>query len=101
MAGASNTLLGSSGVWELFVPGLDVGAMYKFEIITATGQRLVKTDPLGLSFEMRPKTAAIVADPNRLWEDRAWMEQRKTSLTRPWPSTRSILGSWRRPNGAF
>jgi 1,4-alpha-glucan branching enzyme len=55
-------VLGSSGMWELFVPGLDVGAMYKFEITTATGQRQIKTDPLGLCFELRPKTAAIVAD---------------------------------------
>ena len=95
--------LGSSGVWELFVPGLGAGAMYKFEIITATGQRLLKTDPLGLCFEMRPKTSAIIADPRRYqWEDSAWMEQRKArSLNTPMAIYEVHLGSWKRHDGAF
>jgi 1,4-alpha-glucan branching enzyme len=95
--------LGSSGVWELFVPGLDAGAMYKFEVITATGQRLIKTDPLGLWFEMRPKTSAIVADPNQYhWKDSSWMEHRKThSLNTPMAIYEVHLGSWKRHNGAF
>ena len=68
--------LGSSGVWELFVPGLSAGALYKFEIETATGQRLIKTDPLGLGFEMRPKTAAVVVDmENLVWHDQQWMDE--------------------------
>ena len=95
--------LGGSGIWELFVPGLGVGAMYKFEITTATGQILVKTDPLGLLFELRPKTAAVVADPNRhQWSDRAWMGRRLSrSLNTPMSVYEVHLGSWKRRDGAF
>ena len=95
--------LGGSGVWELFVPGLDVGAAYKFEIITATGQRLIKTDPLGLSFEMRPKNATVVADPTLYhWKDLLWMKQRPSvSLNTPMAIYEVHLGSWKRQDGAF
>ena len=95
--------LGSSGIWELFVPGLGVGAIYKFEVTTATGQLLIKTDPLGLSFEMRPKNAAIIADPTRYqWGDRAWMEQRASrSLNTPMSVYEVHLGSWKRRDGTF
>ena len=95
--------LGSSGVWELFVPALTAGALYKFEIETATGQRLVKTDPLGLSFEMRPKTAAVVVDTERLvWHDQKWMDERRhATINRPIAIYEVHLGSWKRPNGSF
>jgi len=95
--------LGSSGIWELFVPGLSAGALYKFEIQTATGQRLVKSDPFGHSFEMRPKTAAVVVDmDHRPWHDEQWMEKRRhSSVHRPMAIYEVHLGSWRRPYGQF
>ena len=95
--------LGSSGIWELFVPGLSAGAMYKFEVITATGQRLLKTDPLGLGFEMRPKSAAVVVDPLRhTWHDQQWMEDRRhATVHRPMTIYEVHLGSWKRDNGLF
>lgn len=95
--------LGSSGVWELFIPGLEAGSLYKFEITSATGQRVIKTDPLGLGFELRPKSAAIVVNPDRYqWDDGEWMAQRRTGIVhRPMAIYEVHLGSWKRPNGGF
>ncbi|UTF60670.1 1,4-alpha-glucan branching protein GlgB [Gilvimarinus sp. DA14] len=69
---------GSSGVWELFVPGLGPDELYKFEIRSrATGQVVVKSDPYAQAFELRPATAAKVnAEPSYQWQDGNWMEQR-------------------------
>ena len=56
-------VLGGSGVWELFIPGLAVGAIYKYEIRSRrTGEVVLKTDPYARAMEMRPATAAIVTD---------------------------------------
>ena len=90
--------LGSSGVWELFVPGMAAGMRYKFEIITKTGARLIKTDPYALCFEVRPKTASFVSDPFQYqWGDRVWMDQRsKETLSRPMSVYEVHLGSWKR-----
>ncbi len=89
-----------SGVWELFIPDLEPGALYKFELRNrATGQVFLKTDPYGQQFELRPRTAAVVPraqkDP---WTDGAWMARR---AERDWcHSPMSILevhlGSWQR-----
>jgi 1,4-alpha-glucan branching enzyme len=89
-----------SGVWELFVPGLAAGAMYKYEIRNrATGQIAVKTDPYGRSFEHRPKTAAIIATAEKYaWQDQRWMEERAHwDWQRAPVSVYEVhLGSWRR-----
>ncbi len=94
--------LGSSGIWEIFVPGLDVGCVYKFEILNRhTGELLVKTDPYGQQFEFRPQTAAIVtAEDSYAWQDGSWMEQRPQSnwLHQPMSIYEVHLGSWRRDN---
>src|SRR5690606_26373848 len=68
---------GGSGVWELFIPGLDAGTLYKFELRNrSTGQVFTKTDPYGRSFEHRPKTASIVSSAEVYeWQDSAWMDQ--------------------------
>jgi 1,4-alpha-glucan branching enzyme len=59
--------LGGSGIWEIFIPGLTVGCLYKFEILTAIAQELlVKTDPYGQQFEFRPQTAAVVVSGKQL-----------------------------------
>lgn len=90
--------LGSSGIWEIFVPGLEEGALYKFELYTHDGKRLIKTDPYGLAFEKRPKTGSRLADPfKHVWQDSVWMEERrKKSLHRPISIYEVHLGSWKK-----
>ena len=63
-------LLGASGVWEIFIPGVGVGAHYKFEIRDAHGKITLNTDPCGFFFEVAPKNAAIVWDTRKFkWND--------------------------------
>ncbi len=71
-------VLGSSGVWELFIPGLGAGELYKFEIRSRhTGAVFLKTDPFARAAELRPATASIVTAPSTFdWHDREWIEQR-------------------------
>lgn len=94
---------GSSGVWEIFIPELPAGSLYKFEIRNRhSGNALVKSDPYGFSFEMRPGTAArVVGDAQHAWGDKAWMQQRGTAdwLHQPMNVYELHLGSWRRPQG--
>ncbi len=92
--------LGGGGVWELFIPGLDVGCFYKFELLNrASNEVLVKTDPYGQQFESRPKTAAVVVGKNiHEWQDGEWMNARKQYdwLHQPMSIYEVHLGSWRR-----
>ncbi|MEJ2059085.1 MAG: 1,4-alpha-glucan branching protein GlgB [Gammaproteobacteria bacterium] len=91
---------GGSGVWELFIPGLSVGALYKFEIRNRyTGDVLVKTDPYAQRFELRPQTACIVAEDNGYeWRDADWIEGRIRNdwLHAPMSIYEVHLGSWQR-----
>jgi 1,4-alpha-glucan branching enzyme len=91
---------GSSGVWELFVPGLHEGDLYKFEIKGRWGDFLsVKADPYGFAFELRPKNAAIVYDISRYqWQDGEWMQARRSFdwLHAPISIYEVHLGSWMR-----
>ena len=97
---------GGSGVWELFIPGLEVGTLYKFEIRNRQyGTIHLKTDPYGQRFEMRPQTASIVV-PNSsyAWGDQSWLEARKNCdwLHTPLSIYEVHLGSWRLDGeGAF
>jgi 1,4-alpha-glucan branching enzyme len=91
--------LGASGVWEIFIPGLESGAKYKYEIFTGGGKLALKTDPYGLFFEPPPHNAAIVWDlGGHTWGDGAWMERRaKTDWARaPLSFYEAHLGSWKR-----
>ncbi len=75
--------LGASGVWELFVPGVIAGALYKFEIKTQSGDLRLKTDPLARQMELPPGTASIVSESHFEWTDSAWLERRAgTDYTR-------------------
>jgi 1,4-alpha-glucan branching enzyme len=99
-------LLENSGVWELFIPGLGEYEVYKFSILSRINQyRVDKTDPYGFSFELRPKTAAVVADLDKYtWHDDNWMESRATwdPLAAPLAIYEVHLGSWRRkPDGSW
>ena len=91
--------LGSSGVWEIFIPGVSEGARYKYEIRDARGRVSLKTDPYGFFFETPPKNAAIVWDNRRFeWTDQAWLNQRRqrNALRAPLSIYEVHLGSWRR-----
>ncbi len=93
---------GATGVWELFVPGVRVGARYKYEIVTADGARSERADPCGRAAELRPATASEVWDPIRYrWRDGEWMSHRArwTPDARPVSTYEVHLGSWRRPDG--
>ncbi|MFJ5261670.1 1,4-alpha-glucan branching protein GlgB [Streptomyces sp. NPDC088387] len=68
--------LGISGVWELFVPGVGDGCHYKYEILTPDGRWIQKADPLATRAEAAPGTASIVFEPQHVWQDAAWMENR-------------------------
>ena len=66
------------GVYELFVPGVQIGCMYKFLIIAQDGRKLYKADPYANYAQLRPETASIVTDiSNFTWSDSAWMDIRK------------------------
>ena len=92
--------LGSSGVWELFVPDIGLGEFYKFEIRNRhSGELLTKSDPYGFSFEMRPGTATRVsALGSYTWRDSAWMEQRAVRDWQHLPLNvyEMHAGSWRK-----
>jgi 1,4-alpha-glucan branching enzyme len=87
------------GVWECFVPGLQVGALYKYAIYSRYNNYAVeKTDPYGFACELRPLTASIVADIHQhAWNDTIWMERRPQhqQLTEPMSIYEVHLGSWR------
>ncbi len=94
------------GVWELFIPGLGPGTLYKYEIRNRnTGEVFAKTDPYGQRFEMRPKTASIVPAPtSHAWGDQDWMERRAWHDWQHAPMSvyEVHLGSWQRdPEGGF
>ena len=66
-----------SGIFELFIPGIPAGALYKYELKLRTGLVYLKTDPFGSAFQMMPETAAVVTDPAPYeWHDQNWMDIR-------------------------
>jgi 1,4-alpha-glucan branching enzyme len=91
---------GETGVWELFVPGLDAGLIYKFEIRSRLGNLpFLKADPYAFYAEVRPKTGSVVAQIDGYrWGDAAWMEARakRDWLAAPVAAYEVHLGSWRR-----
>ncbi len=93
----------ATGVWELFIPGVGEQALYKYEIRTRDGQRLEKTDPVGLRMELRPATASVVEGGSRYaWGDREWMERRRERQAGDAPLAVYEVhpGSWRRKPGS-
>lgn len=91
--------LDSSGIWELFVPGLEENVIYRFVIRTKDGTFLEKSDPFQFFGEVRPNTASVVRNINRYqWNDQTWQLERKQSS--PYNTPLSIYevhpGSWRR-----
>ena len=90
------------GIYTCFVPGVDVGDLYKFCIETQQGKRIFKADPFANYAELRPGTASRVADISHLkWTDDAWMENRRTwdNKTNPMSIYEVHIGSWMRHPG--
>jgi 1,4-alpha-glucan branching enzyme len=97
--------LGTSGVWELFVPDIAEGELYKFEVLDAEGSARLKADPLSFAMQFRPETASRVWKTGTYaWNDGEWMAER--AARDPYRSPMAIyevhLGSWRRhPDGSW
>ena len=84
-------------VWELFIPELDYGTHYKYEIKNWAGHIYEKSDPFGFAQEIRPKTASIVADLDSYkWNDQEWLDKRRNTdpLTQPVSIYELHIGSW-------
>jgi 1,4-alpha-glucan branching enzyme len=90
--------LGSSGIWELFVPDVGDETKYKFEIRTQDNRLRIKADPLAFRTEVPPANASIVHTPRHEWSDEAWLEARAKHdpLREPMSVYEVHLGSWRR-----
>jgi 1,4-alpha-glucan branching enzyme len=90
--------LGSSGIWEIFVPDLPAGELYKYEIHRRGSLPFLKADPYALYSEVPPATSSIVYEPSYQFTDGEWMERRarEDHLRRPMSVYEVHLGSWRR-----
>ncbi|MCE5180384.1 MAG: 1,4-alpha-glucan branching protein GlgB [Betaproteobacteria bacterium] len=98
--------LGSSGIWEIFIPEMAAGSLYKFEIRNRhSGHVLVKADPYAKSAELRPGTASQVTPVSQhAWNDGNWLEKRQNLdwLHAPFNVYEIHAGSWKRhPDGRF
>ena len=93
--------LHDSGVFELFIPGLGTGEVYKYEIKIKGGLTVLKADPYANRTELRPNNASITWDINRYeWKDTEWMKNRKEFCydSRPVSVYELHLGSWKKPD---
>ena len=91
--------LGATGVWELFVPGIGNGELYKFEVLGRDGTLRLKADPLAFAMQVRPETASRVWDPSAFeWTDDAWLRERaeRDPYRSPMATYEVHLGSWMR-----
>ncbi|AIK84910.1 glycogen branching protein [Corynebacterium glutamicum] len=89
--------MGGSGLWELFIPGVEEGEVYKFALQTKEGQRRDKADPMARRAELAPATGSIVASSEYQWQDSEWLRERsQTDLaSKPMSVYEVHLGSWR------
>ena len=93
--------LGTSGVWELFVPGVGSGTVYKYAVLGADGQWREKADPMAFHTEVPPQTGSVVFESTYSWSDDEWMAARpaKRPLDEPMSTYEVHLPSWRRRDG--
>jgi 1,4-alpha-glucan branching enzyme len=90
---------GQSGIWWLFVPGLEEHAVYKYRVQGAGGESYDKADPYGFAMEQRPRTGWVVADIDSYeWNDEQWIKNRPVhqALDQPLSIYEVHLGSWRK-----
>jgi len=94
-----------SGLWTLFIPGLEEGEKYKYQIRTHYGETLLKADPYAFYAELRPRSASVVYSlEGYKWHDRGWLERRKQQAVydRPVNIYEVHLGSWKqKQDGSF
>ncbi|MER5952088.1 1,4-alpha-glucan branching enzyme, partial [Streptomyces sp. NPDC001904] len=97
--GAAHSMrsLGSSGIWELFVPGIGEGELYKFEITRPDGSKTMRADPLATRTEVPPANSSIVHASRHEWRDGEWLARRAERPVHEAPfSVYEIhLASWR------
>ncbi len=86
---------GASGIWEIFIPGLPAGELYKFEIRSQAGERLLKADPFAFRAQLRPDTASVVAELMPVYPSLE-SRRRANGLQAPLSIYEVHLGSWRR-----
>ena len=92
-------IFGDSGIWELFIPEVAAGMLYKYEIKTGQNEILLKSDPVAFTAEQRPSTASVVTELNGFrWQDQKWLEERENRdpLRQPINVYEVHLGSWQR-----
>lgn len=89
--------LGSTGVWELFLPGVGEGTLYKYDITRPDGGHTVRADPMARRAEVPPATASIVTDSHHIWQDAEWMATRgaRPAHLSPMSVYEVHLASWR------
>jgi len=89
--------LGSSGVWEIFVPGVGDGAKYKFQVLGADGRWRLKADPMAFGTEVPPDTASVITTSTHTWSDETWLAHRAETHWHKAPMSiyEVHLGSWR------
>jgi 1,4-alpha-glucan branching enzyme len=91
---------GSSGIWELEIPAVGAGTLYKYEIRGKDRRLFLKADPYGFAMQLRPDNCSLVTELDGYqWQDGAWLERRahQEPLRRPFNAYEVHLGSWRRP----
>jgi 1,4-alpha-glucan branching enzyme len=95
--GHAMRVMGSSGVWEILIPGIGVGTKYKYEILTKAGNWITKIDPLAKFAETPPNTASVVTESSYKWKDKSWMTARakRDALSSPMSIYELHVGSWR------
>ncbi len=90
----------ASGIWEIFMPGMQAGTPYKYEFISCNGRFMpLKADPYAQQMQLRPDTASLVPEPSRhVWQDGEWLEQRRASASHVAPVSIYEVhpGSWKR-----
>ncbi|MBW8171873.1 1,4-alpha-glucan branching protein GlgB [Ornithinimicrobium sp. Arc0846-15] len=89
--------LASSGIWELFIPGVGAGSRYKFDITAPDGNRATKADPLARAAELPPASASIVTEAHHEWRDSEWIKKRDNTVVVKAPMSiyEVHLASWR------
>ncbi|HEU0127096.1 MAG TPA: alpha-amylase family glycosyl hydrolase, partial [Pseudonocardiaceae bacterium] len=94
-------MLGLSGIWEIFIPGLEAGALYKYDVLGADGVWRHKADPLATRSEAAPGRASVVFESGYEWSDSAWMRTRAEhqAVDAPMSIYEVHLGSWRQGLG--
>jgi 1,4-alpha-glucan branching enzyme len=94
----SMRVMGSTGVWELFIPGVGAGTKYKYEILTKNGEWISKIDPLARHTEVPPNTASKVVESTHKWSDASWLTARdaRDPLKSPMSIYELHAGSWRK-----